>query len=322
MRERAATIGALVAVLATPGLAAEAPAEGTHYAQRTEYRAPRAATAPVVDGVADEAAWTEAAWQPIAQRWLGPEYTPEDFAGRFKVVWTPERIYLLAEIVDDVLIDTHRDPLVQYWDDDTLEIFVDEDYSGGEHRFNHNAFAYHMSLDNQAIDMGTDERAMAWVHDEIGRAVGLPASMGGIPLDVLGATAWGLRYGTEVAARFCELDLKGARLVVQGFGAVGRHTARFLAQRDRDRHAVVAGLLVDMFFHQHPAEIVGAGQQPDAKRGQLLREAAVAALAADPEARERLAVESLLIDPADARLSASMMTRSSIRLSFTGAHVD
>jgi hypothetical protein len=164
MRERAATIGALAAVLAASGLAAEAPAEGTHYAQRTEYRAPRAAAAPVVDGVADEAAWDEAAWQPIAERWLGPEYTPDDFAGRFKVVWTPERIYLLAEIVDDVLIDTHRDPLVQYWDDDTLEIFVDEDYSGGEHRFNHNAFAYHFSLDNRAIDLGTDERPRDYTH--------------------------------------------------------------------------------------------------------------------------------------------------------------
>ena len=57
MRERAATIWTLVAVFAVPCHAAEAPAEGTHYAQRTEYRAPKAAAAPVVDGVASEAAW-------------------------------------------------------------------------------------------------------------------------------------------------------------------------------------------------------------------------------------------------------------------------
>ena len=164
MREQAATIGMMAALLAAPALAAGAPAEGTHYAQRTEYHAPRAAAAPVVDGVADEAAWDAAAWQAIDVRWLGPEYTPEDFAGRFKVVWTPERLYLLAEIVDDVLIDTHRDPLVQYWDDDTLEIFIDEDYSGGEHRFNHNAFAYHFSLDNRAIDLGTGEQPREYTH--------------------------------------------------------------------------------------------------------------------------------------------------------------
>ena len=40
-----------------------------------------------------------------------------------------------------------------------LKIFIDEDYSGGDHQFNHNAFAYHLSLDNKAIDIGTDKKA-------------------------------------------------------------------------------------------------------------------------------------------------------------------
>ena len=148
-------------------LAAMAPpvlANVAHYEGRTEYRAPHAATAPVVDGVANEEIWQKARWQELNQNWLGPEYTPEDFQGRYKVVWTEDRIYLLGEFVDDVLIDTHRDPLVQYWDDDCLEIFLDEDYSGGEHKFNHNAFAYHMSLDNKAIDLGTDEKARDYSH--------------------------------------------------------------------------------------------------------------------------------------------------------------
>ena len=40
-------------------------------------------------------------------------------------------------------------------------------------------------------DMGTDEQCMAWVKDEIGRSVGLPREVGGIPLDEIGATGWG-----------------------------------------------------------------------------------------------------------------------------------
>jgi len=80
-------------------------------------------------------------------------------------------------------------------------------------------------------DMGTDEQAMAWVRDEIGRAVGLPAELGGIPLDDLGATGFGLAVAVEVAASRTGLELDGARVAVQGFGAVGRHAARFLAER-------------------------------------------------------------------------------------------
>ena len=80
-------------------------------------------------------------------------------------------------------------------------------------------------------DMGTDEAAMAWVYDEIGRCVGLPAALGGIPLDRLGATGFGLVAAAEAAQEAGIVQLEGARLAVAGFGAVGAHAARFLAQR-------------------------------------------------------------------------------------------
>ncbi|HSD11681.1 MAG TPA: Glu/Leu/Phe/Val dehydrogenase [Candidatus Binatia bacterium] len=79
-------------------------------------------------------------------------------------------------------------------------------------------------------DMGTDEQCMAWVKNEIGRAVGLPREVGGIPLDEVGATGFGLRHAIEAALPHCNFPLAGARVVVQGFGAVGRHAARFLAE--------------------------------------------------------------------------------------------
>lgn len=155
-------LAALIALSLAPSGAGAKRAR--HYPGRSEYRAPKAEQPPTVDGVADEAVWQRARWQPITHRWLGPEYSAEDFQGRFKVVWTAERIYVLGEIVDDVLFDSHREPLVQYWDDDCLEVFVDEDYSGGDHQYNHNAFAYHMSLDNRAIDIGTDRSPHEYSH--------------------------------------------------------------------------------------------------------------------------------------------------------------
>jgi glutamate dehydrogenase/leucine dehydrogenase len=79
-------------------------------------------------------------------------------------------------------------------------------------------------------DMGTDEACMGWIHDEIGRAVGLPAVLGGIPLDQIGATGFGLAACAEAVQEAGHLRLQGARVAVQGFGAVGRNAARFLAE--------------------------------------------------------------------------------------------
>ena len=80
-------------------------------------------------------------------------------------------------------------------------------------------------------DMGTDETCMAWIRDEIGRSVGLPRVVGGIPLDEIGATGLGLTVCAEVAAPFCGLELSGATLAIEGFGNVGRPAARFLADK-------------------------------------------------------------------------------------------
>lgn len=82
-----------------------------------------------------------------------------------------------------------------------------------------------------APDMGTDEECMAWIRDEIARVVALPREIGGIPLDEIGATGWGLSHVIDVALRHCDFDVEGARYVIQGFGAVGKNTSRFLSQK-------------------------------------------------------------------------------------------
>jgi glutamate dehydrogenase (NAD(P)+) len=80
-------------------------------------------------------------------------------------------------------------------------------------------------------DMGTSETSMAYVYDEIGRAVGLPAVLGGIPLDELGATGFGVAVCADVLSEAKVVGLAGARVIIQGFGAVGGSAARELARR-------------------------------------------------------------------------------------------
>ena len=82
-----------------------------------------------------------------------------------------------------------------------------------------------------APDMGINEQCMAWIYSEIGRAAGLPATMGGIPMDEIGATGWGLSAATEVASKYAKFSLYGATMVIQGFGSVGQSAARFLGEK-------------------------------------------------------------------------------------------
>lgn len=110
-------------------------------------------TAIVIDGQLDKQ-WDKATWHNLDQPILGGMPDTSDFNGRFKLLWDKHALYLVAEFEDDVLIDKIADPLSFYWDDDTLEIFLDEDASGGDHQFNYNAFAYHVALDNQVVDIG------------------------------------------------------------------------------------------------------------------------------------------------------------------------
>lgn len=80
-------------------------------------------------------------------------------------------------------------------------------------------------------DMGTDERCMGIVLKEIGRAIGLPREFGGIPLDEMGSTGYGVVISTEVACEYVLLDLSKATVAVEGFGAVGKAAVKFLREK-------------------------------------------------------------------------------------------
>lgn len=110
---------------------------------------------PIIDGVID-AAWSQLPSHPMKYRIIGEPADAHDFSGSFKLGWREDGLYLLAEIVDDMLIDRYANPLNRYWDDDALEIFVDADASGGEHTTNYNAFAYHVLLDGQSVDIDSE----------------------------------------------------------------------------------------------------------------------------------------------------------------------
>ncbi len=122
----------------------------------------KAVIVPRLDGNMDDPIWKEVTWYGLDQRWLGSPYEFNDFFGRYKMAWTPEALYLLVEIKDDILYDQNKDPLTLWWDDDCVEIFIDADNSGGNHQYSNNAFAYHVALDGNVVDLGEDKKPLLY----------------------------------------------------------------------------------------------------------------------------------------------------------------
>ena len=71
----------------------------------------QAKTNPTIDGIANEQIWKNSDWLPLDQLWIGNAFSDEDFNGRYKLAWTKDALYLLAEIKDDQLRDVYKDPL-------------------------------------------------------------------------------------------------------------------------------------------------------------------------------------------------------------------
>ena len=91
-------------------------------------------------------------------------------------------------------------------------------------------------LDIPAPDLGTNEQVMAWVMDTYSMTQGktVPGVVTGKPLIVGGsagrreATGRGIVYTVFQAARHLGLEVRGRKVVIQGFGNVGAVAARLL----------------------------------------------------------------------------------------------
>jgi hypothetical protein len=119
---------------------------------------PRIVTPPVIDGAGTDLCWDSAAWNPMPYVWIpyGTTVPAADFTGRFKTVWNEQEnlMYFLFEITDDIFVNGYvfSPSNGNYYLYDVVEIFIDENRSGGLHETTNNAFAYHITGGNSGID--------------------------------------------------------------------------------------------------------------------------------------------------------------------------
>jgi chitodextrinase len=145
------------------------------FTQVNTYTALKASTLPVFDGDSIDNIWRSAEWKNIDQVWipynniLPSAFTTEsgtktisgvaDFSGRYKMLWSEadSLVLFLVEIHDDVFIDGYVPNASNYPNYDVIEVFIDENHSGGNHLFDsggnnaENAFSYHMNVNAPTV---------------------------------------------------------------------------------------------------------------------------------------------------------------------------
>ncbi len=133
----------------------------SHLAEMEKIVVKEATIVPTIDADESDACWEKSEWIAINQTWIpyGEELPSEDFSGHFKVSWNTDSnlLYFIVKIKDDVFVDGYQYPDGDYPDYDIVEVFIDEDRSGGLHVFDdnqdwgpngENAFSYHIIPDH------------------------------------------------------------------------------------------------------------------------------------------------------------------------------
>jgi len=59
--------------------------------------------------------------------WMSNRVDSIDYHERFKLSWDSRYLYVLVEVIDDKLNPTLENGLDDYWKDDYVEVFIDED---------------------------------------------------------------------------------------------------------------------------------------------------------------------------------------------------
>jgi hypothetical protein len=122
------------------------------------YEARFTETIPVIDGNGIDTCWNKADWAPIDQVWIGNAVSKTDYSGRFKILWTSERLYLLIQVVDDSLRlqpTGLTDVCSNIYNYDCTEIFIDENHSRDvNYSGTYKAIAYHLDTTHVCYYVG------------------------------------------------------------------------------------------------------------------------------------------------------------------------
>lgn len=189
-------------------LAAASLLAGSLEAQRREYPrtyiVPRATAPLLIDGVADEAAWSAVGWSRTYVDILGSMWADPEYPTRMKLLWDDEFLYVIAELEEPHLWATLVDRDAIIYHDDDFEVFLDPDGDGLEYyelEINALGTEFDLFLDKPYDQGGTAD--IPWDMPGLKTAVALQGSLND-PSDV------DIGWSVEIAIPWQDLRPPGA----------------------------------------------------------------------------------------------------------------
>lgn len=123
------------------------------WAEQTKVAAPAASIVkanrpPAIDGQAEDL-WSSARKYDIKNVMYTAPSGPNNCSASYKTLWDANNLYLFVEVADDKLIHDSED----FWNDDSIEVFIDSDNSKSE-SYGDNDFQFHFDWDKAKPAMG------------------------------------------------------------------------------------------------------------------------------------------------------------------------
>lgn len=119
----------------------------------------KATRAPVIDGTAEDI-WSDAQKYQIGNIIYLPVSSANDLSADYRAMWDQENLYLFVDVVDDEL----KNDSIEFYYDDTVEVFIDADNSK-DSGYGNNDYTYNFNWDRTRPSM--EERGQPYWNDDI-----------------------------------------------------------------------------------------------------------------------------------------------------------
>ncbi len=106
---------------------------------------------PVIDANASDSLWTSTDAMTVDQVIWGTVDNDNDLSATWKARYDNVNLYFLVEVTDDVIV---NDSGADWWQDDSIEIYIDADFSHGTSYDGVNDFQYGFRVNDSTIHLG------------------------------------------------------------------------------------------------------------------------------------------------------------------------